>query len=155
MSEYGCTKNGRDFGEVQALMSDEMTSVYSGGLMYEYAMEDNGFGIASIPSPEATTVKELSEFSKFASALSANPAPTGDGGFTSTTKSVACPTKDANWLVDTTLLPAIPDNAKKVRGIYLDVNQGGSIMLTTLLAVHVRGRRNRSGPERRWIAASC
>jgi hypothetical protein len=114
LSEYGCTTNGRDFGEVKALMSDDMTSVYSGGLMYEYAMEDNGFGIVSIPSPKATSVKELDGFSKFAKAMSENPAPTGDGGFASTTKAAACPTKDANWLVDTSLLPAIPDNAKKV-----------------------------------------
>jgi hypothetical protein len=113
LSEYGCTTNGRDFGEVKALMSDDMTSVYSGGLMYEYAMEDNGFGIVSIPSPKATSVKELDGFSKFAKAMSENPAPTGDGGFASTTKAAACPTKDANWLVDTSLLPAIPDNAKK------------------------------------------
>ncbi|SPQ22085.1 6c4a97ef-3d61-433b-8566-22f8f43f90ce [Thermothielavioides terrestris] len=110
LSEYGCITNGRDFGEVKALMSSDMTPVYSGGLMYEYALEDNGYGIVKI---DGDKVEEQPEFKKFASALSANPAPTGDGGFTSTTKAVACPTKDANWLVDTTLLPAIPENAKK------------------------------------------
>ncbi|KAK4122379.1 glycoside hydrolase family 72 protein [Parathielavia appendiculata] len=114
LSEYGCLTNGRDFGEVAALMGDKMTSVYSGGLMYEYALEENGYGIVKIPSPEASTVQEQDGFAKFASALKANPAPTGNGGFTSTTHSVACPTKDANWLVDSTLLPAIPDGAKKL-----------------------------------------
>ncbi len=110
LSEYGCIDNGRDFGEVAALMNSEMTSVYSGGLMYEYALEPNKFGIASI---DGSSVKELPQFTKFASALSANPAPTGDGGFTSTTNSQACPTQDGNWLVDSTLLPAIPDGAVK------------------------------------------
>lgn len=112
LSEYGCTTNGRDFGEVQALMNSEMTGVYSGGLLYEYAMEPSGFGIVNISDLSASSVVELPEFAKFASALSANPAPTGDGGFTSTTHSVACPTSDANWLVSNTNLPAIPDGAK-------------------------------------------
>ncbi|ERT01723.1 uncharacterized protein SPSK_05276 [Sporothrix schenckii 1099-18] len=109
LSEYGCITNGRDFGEVAALMNKEMTGVYSGGLMYEYALEVNKFGIASI---DGSSVSELPQFTKFASALSANPAPTGDGGFTSTTNTQACPTKDADWLVDSTLLPAIPEDAK-------------------------------------------
>ncbi|KAK4141297.1 glycoside hydrolase [Dichotomopilus funicola] len=109
LSEYGCTTNGRDFGEIAALMSDKMSSVYSGGLMYEYALEANGFGIAKLGS----SVKELDDFSKFQKALKENPMPKGDGGFTSTTKAVACPTKDAHWLVEGSLLPAIPTDALK------------------------------------------
>jgi len=94
-------------------MSPNMTSVYSGGLMYEYAMEVNNFGIVEVSGSAA--VKELPEFAKYASALSANPAPTGSGGAASTTHAAAaCPTKDENWLVDSTLLPAIPDGAKDV-----------------------------------------
>jgi hypothetical protein len=108
LSEYGCITNGRDFGEVQALMNPEMTGVYSGGLMYEYSEEGSGYGIVSIVGG---TVDEEAGFTKFASALSEWPAPTGDGGFTSTTNAVACPTQDADWLVDTTLLPAIPRGA--------------------------------------------
>jgi hypothetical protein len=97
-------------------MSDKMTGVYSGGLMYEYALEENGYGIAKISNSKASSgVQEQDGFAKFASALKANPAPTGNGGFTSTTSSVPCPTKDGNWLVDSTLLPAIPEGAKKVR----------------------------------------
>ncbi|KAK4157727.1 glycoside hydrolase [Chaetomidium leptoderma] len=113
LSEYGCTTNGRDFSEVAALMSDKMTGVYSGGLMYEYTLEKNGFGIAKIASPKAASVQPQDGFAKFAKALKANPAPSGDGGFTATTRSVACPTKDADWLLDSTLLPAIPEGAMK------------------------------------------
>jgi hypothetical protein len=98
-------------------MSSKMTSVYSGGLMYEYALEENGYGIAKIPSPNAPTVQEQDGFAKFATALAANPAPQGDGGFASASHSVACPTKDSNWLIDTSLLPAIPEEAKKVSTI--------------------------------------
>lgn len=115
LSEYGCTTNGRDFGEVAALMSSQMTGVYSGGLMYEYSLEENGFGIVKI---NGNSVSEQPEFAKYASALSKNPAPTGNGGAASTTTSVACPTKDADWLVDSTLLPALPEPAKAVSRAY-------------------------------------
>lgn len=92
-------------------MSDQMTGVYSGGLMYEYSLEDNGFGIVKINGDSAT---EQPGFAKYKAALAKYSAPSGDGGFTSTTNSVPCPTKDPNWLVDTTLLPAIPEGAKAV-----------------------------------------
>lgn len=114
LSEYGCLTNGRDFSEVAALMSDKMTPVYSGGLMYEYALEENGYGIAKIPSPKASKVEPQEGFDKFAKALKENPTPTGDGGFAVETHAVPCPAKDGEWLVEGTLLPAIPAGAMKV-----------------------------------------
>ncbi|KAI0134644.1 Glucanosyltransferase-domain-containing protein, partial [Xylariales sp. AK1849] len=112
LSEWGCTTHGRTFEELGALMStDEMTSVYSGGLLYEYSKEGNAFGIVDVSGSD-TDVTDESDFDKFKSALSQYPAPTGNGGFVSTTKSIACPTADANWLVENDALPAIPDEAK-------------------------------------------
>lgn len=102
-------------------MHSNMTHVYSGGLMYEYSMEANKYGIVEIEggensSPDQTGKrKELPEFAAFQSALSKWPAPTGDGGYTSTTKAAPCPTRDANWDVEGSELPAIPEGAKKVR----------------------------------------
>jgi hypothetical protein len=113
LSEYGCNLNVRDFGEVAALMSDDMTPVYSGGLMYEYTYEENKYGIVKINDKAQTgTRQELPEFTAFAKALAANPAPKGLGGASETSKTQACPTKDDNWLIDTTLLPAMPEGAK-------------------------------------------
>lgn len=80
-------------------MSDKMTAVYSGGLMYEYALEENGYGIAKIPSPRATEVKPQPEFAKFADALKKNPAPEGDGGAASESHAVPCPAKGKEWYV--------------------------------------------------------
>jgi len=111
LSEWGCTTNGRTFEELGALMNSEMTGVYSGGLVYEYSKEGNAFGIVEV-SVSSSTVDELSDFAALKVALSKYPAPTGNGGFTSTTTSVACPTKDADWLVEDDSLPAIPDGAK-------------------------------------------
>ncbi|KAI8272639.1 1,3-beta-glucanosyltransferase gel1 [Colletotrichum sp. SAR11_240] len=110
LSEYGCITNGRDFGEIEALMSDEMTGVYSGGLMYEYSMEENNYGIVEI---DGTSVSELSEFAKLSTAMSKYPAPTGAGGAVSTTHSVACPTENAVWSVDPSKIPTMPTGASK------------------------------------------
>lgn len=122
-----------------------MTGVYSGGLMYEYALEANGFGIAKLGSG----VKELDDFSKFQKALKENPMPKGDGGFTSTTKAVACPTKDSKWLVEGTLLPAIPTDALKV-GYSRSVDR--EVTLLTRLLVHVRRRWQGAGSQGRRLA---
>ncbi|KAL2132417.1 hypothetical protein VTI74DRAFT_3815 [Chaetomium olivicolor] len=120
LSEYGCNTNTRNFGEIEALMSDKMTHVYSGGLMYEYSMEPNKFGIVEIEGGQKNggvdqtgKRKELPEFAAFASALKKWPAPTGDGGYTPTSKAQACPTADEHWEVDTTTLPSMPEGAKK------------------------------------------
>jgi len=114
LSEYGCTANGRDFGEVQALMSRDMTGVYSGGLMYEYTNEENSFGIVQLDNPATSTdVKELEGFAKFAHALASYPAPTGDGGASASTRSAACPPKGPHWDVEDTQLPPIPEGADR------------------------------------------
>jgi glycosyl hydrolase family 72 (putative glucanosyltransferase) len=114
LSEYGCTTNGRDFGEIGALMSDQMTEVYSGGLMYEYTMEENKFGIVQISGKNGQgSREELPEFASLSIALNQFAAPTG-APFVSTSSSVACPTKDDNWMVESTLLPAMPQEARAV-----------------------------------------
>ena len=48
-SEYGCNKPGpRVFNEVQALYSLPLTSVMSGGLVYEYSQEVSNFGLVAL-----------------------------------------------------------------------------------------------------------
>ncbi|KAI1416226.1 glycoside hydrolase family 72 protein [Hypoxylon sp. FL1857] len=115
LSEWGCITNGRDFEELGALMSDQMSSVYSGGLMYEYSREGNGYGIVEL-SGNSDSVTEEPEFANFQSALKKYPAPSGDGGASKTTTSVACPTVDDIWDLDEwgpSNLPAIPEGAVK------------------------------------------
>jgi hypothetical protein len=121
LTEYGCNTNKRNFGELQSLMHPNMTGVYSGGLMYEYSMEPNKYGIVEIKGgqdnggiDQTGERIELDEFAAFASALKKWPAPSGDGGYTSTSKAAPCPTQAQNWLVSSTKLPAIPEGAKKV-----------------------------------------
>ncbi|PHH83343.1 hypothetical protein CDD82_1856 [Ophiocordyceps australis] len=110
LSEWGCIKSRpRQFNEMGALMK-QMTSVYSGGLLYEYSLEDNDFGIVKIQGKD---VKEQPEFQLFQQALKENPMPTGSGGAASTTHAVSCPTSDASWNVDPSLVPQMPSQAEE------------------------------------------
>ncbi|KAJ3525728.1 hypothetical protein NM208_g11513 [Fusarium decemcellulare] len=92
LSEWGCIENRpRKFEELEAMMSDEMTSVYSGGLMYEYSLEDNDYGIVTL---KGDNVKTSSEYKLFKEALKKYPMPTGTGGAAKTTHGVDCPKSD-------------------------------------------------------------
>lgn len=49
LSEYGCNAlMPRLFQEVEALYSNRMTNVFSGGLIYEFAQEPNNYGLVEI-----------------------------------------------------------------------------------------------------------
>ena len=91
-------------------MSDKMSGVYSGGLLYEYSVEENDFGIVTLDGDDVETSKE---YDLFKSALKEYPAPTGNGGAASTTHSVSCPTSESIWQVDPSLVPEMPEQAQK------------------------------------------
>lgn len=111
LSEYGCNTNTRDFGEVEALYSTKMTSVYSGGLVYEYSQEPSNYGLVEI---NGASVSELSDFTVLQGQFAKTSNPQGDGGYNSTGGASGCPAySEPNWLVKDNNLPAIPDGAKK------------------------------------------
>lgn len=91
-------------------MSDEMTSVYSGGLMYEYSVEDNDFGIVTLGK---SSVEKSKEFNLYRDALKKYPTPTGDGGAATESHGVDCPAKAAAWNVDPSAVPLMPEQAEK------------------------------------------
>ena len=48
-SEYGCIEpRPRYWNETRAMYSDKMTPVFSGGVVYEWTMEENNYGLVSI-----------------------------------------------------------------------------------------------------------
>ncbi|KAE8423414.1 Glucanosyltransferase-domain-containing protein [Aspergillus pseudocaelatus] len=111
LSEYGCNTNKRQFQEVSSLYSTDMTSVYSGGLVYEYSQEPSKYGLVEINDNK---VKTLSDYDALKSAFEKTSNPKGDGGYNQTGGANPCPAKDSpNWDVDTDALPAIPEGAKK------------------------------------------
>jgi hypothetical protein len=124
LSEFGCIENPpRTWGEIPALYSDKMTSVYSGGLVYEYTMGDNKFGVVEV-APNAGPVKELPEFSTLASAFKNNPAPSGNGGYREDLPASQCPPPTAIWKVANDTLPAMPAGAKKFMDSGAGAGQG-------------------------------
>ncbi|OAL39148.1 hypothetical protein AYO20_01466 [Fonsecaea nubica] len=111
LSEYGCNINTREFNEVEALYSDKMTPVYSGGLVYEYSQEPSNYGLVEI---DGNSISELPDFGTLQKQFANTPNPQGDGGYNSTGGASGCPSYSSpNWLVKDNSLPAIPDGAKK------------------------------------------
>lgn len=110
LSEYGCnTVEPRVFDEISAIYSTEMSSVYSGGLVYEYSQEASNYGLVSI---SGNSVSTLQDFDNFKSQLAAYPDPSGAAGATTTRQAANCPAYDANaWLVSGSNLPALPSAA--------------------------------------------
>jgi hypothetical protein len=103
LSEYGCNTNTRKFEEVAALYNTEMTSVYSGGLVYEYSEEGSKYGLVTINSDG--TITEGADYAALKTALAGTAPPTGDGGYNSTGGASGCPAKSANWDVSGDSLP--------------------------------------------------
>lgn len=111
LSEYGCNTNTRKFQEVAALYNTEMTSVYSGGLVYEYSQEASNYGLVTI---SGNSVTERPDFTALQTAYAGTSNPTGSGGYNTTGGASGCPAEDApNWQVSSDALPAIPEPAKK------------------------------------------
>ncbi|RDW66512.1 1,3-beta-glucanosyltransferase-4 [Coleophoma cylindrospora] len=109
MAEFGCITNTRQWGEIAALYSSNMTSVYSGGLAYEYSVEANGYGLVNnvngVSTPNA-------DFERLLAAYEATPNPSGDGGYNQNTSASACPAASDDWQVKTLLLPSMPSGAE-------------------------------------------
>ncbi|KAH7391655.1 glycoside hydrolase family 72 protein [Cadophora sp. MPI-SDFR-AT-0126] len=110
MSEYGCITNTRTFQEVAALYNTSMTSVFSGGLVYEYSEEGNGYGLVTI---DGDSVSTNADYNYLSSAYAQATNPSSNGGATSTSASTTCPTESSDWDVANDDLPAMPVNAKE------------------------------------------
>lgn len=87
-----------------------MTGVFSGGLVYEYSQEGNGYGLVTI---NGDSVVEDADFGYLQTALANTPNPSGNGGANVTSAASACPTASAEWDVPNDDLPALPNAAEK------------------------------------------
>lgn len=108
-SEYGCNKvQPRKFTEVQAIYSEEMTDIWSGGIVYLYFEELNNYGLVSVI--DSTSVSTLTDFKNLKSQLaSITPSYATANTAASASQSVTtCPTIGADWAA-TTVLPPTPD----------------------------------------------
>lgn len=119
LSEWGCIETRpRLFNELSAMMSSQMSGVYSGGLMYEYSVEENEYGVVNIANDGS--IDRIGEFEAFKQALEDNPAPSGLGGAATTTSSRPCPPKGPMWNVNPSMIPVMPSEAQ----VYMDDGAG-------------------------------
>lgn len=112
LSEFGCNEvsGSRPFTEIEAIYSDKMTSVFSGGLVYEYTQEDNKYGLVKVVSDSEVT--ELDDYKNLKAEYSKTKNPT-DNNFKSSDSTSECPAvKSGTWDSDDKL-PNMPEDAKQ------------------------------------------
>ncbi|KAG7802073.1 hypothetical protein KL944_002450 [Ogataea haglerorum] len=108
-SEYGCNNvRPREFTEVQAIYSDEMTDVWSGGIVYMYFQEENDYGLVSIKD---NTVSTLADYTNLKSELeNIDPTTASASAASQSATELSCPTSQSNWKAATDL-PPTPNEA--------------------------------------------
>ncbi|KAL8784452.1 MAG: hypothetical protein Q9213_003975 [Squamulea squamosa] len=113
-AEYGCNvidgvEGPRGFYEVASLYGDEMTKVWSGGIVYMYYQEANNYGLVSVGSDEKAT--KLPDFTALSRQLaSVNPTGVAMSSYSPTNQPQACPKQDNVWSASEKLPPS-PNNA--------------------------------------------
>ncbi|KAH8728630.1 Glucanosyltransferase-domain-containing protein [Phaeosphaeriaceae sp. PMI808] len=108
-AEYGCNENlpggptSRPFTEVQVLFGN-MTNVFSGGIVYEWFMGENKYGLVSLVN--SASVSPYPDFTSLQSQLAkATPTITQRSAYTPTNSPPACPSVGGSWQAQASPLP--------------------------------------------------
>ncbi|CAK7895774.1 1,3-beta-glucanosyltransferase Pga4p [[Candida] anglica] len=143
LSEYGCNKiTPRPFTEVESIYSTKMSSVFSGGLVYEYSEEANKYGLVKINGDSVTT---NSDYDNLKAEFKKTPNPTGDGAYQSSLDFSECPPQTDKWNATSTL-PDTPKGALK----YLtgdSTPKGNGFDASTQWACIAKGNDDPSGSD--------
>lgn len=117
LSEFGCNEvTPRPFTEIQSIYSEDMSAVFSGGLVYEYTEEANKYGLVSISS-DNKTVTTNQDFDNLKNQFSSATNPSGDGGYQTGLPHSNCPPISDVWEANSTI-PDTPKGALKyVQGL--------------------------------------
>jgi len=96
-SEYGCNLvRPRIFQETEALFSDKMTGVFSGGLIYEFTNETANYGIVQMAA-DAKAATILPEFDTLQKVHAAASSPKIPSGATDNPRITKCQPKAYYW----------------------------------------------------------
>jgi hypothetical protein len=111
-AEYGCNlpdgAAGRIFEETAALYNDQMTEVFSGGIVYMYNQEANDYGLVKVGSDgKATKLKDFDFLKK--QVLKADPKGVDKDDYSPSLKAAECPAVTSTWKVSGDDLPPTPD----------------------------------------------
>lgn len=105
LAEYGCNEvRPRKFTDVKALYGEQMTDVWSGGIVYMYFEEANEYGLVKIDGDD---VEELPDFANLKKQIAAvSPKGTTMDKYTPTnTELETCPSTSDDWRASTNLPP--------------------------------------------------
>ncbi|KAH8652063.1 1,3-beta-glucanosyltransferase-like protein [Xylariales sp. PMI_506] len=106
-AEYGCNTvggaEGRLWDDTTALYGDEMTPVFSGGIVYMYFEETNDYGIVTVSDGAATTMTNYGVLSSKLAA--ATPSSTSSADYTPTNVAQSCPAIANDWQANEVLPP--------------------------------------------------
>ncbi|KAI5919977.1 Glucanosyltransferase-domain-containing protein [Camillea tinctor] len=109
-AEYGCNSDGADgrkWDDTTALYSDQMTGVFSGGIVYMYFQEANDYGLVELNNGKAT---EMDNFKVLATKLNkVDPTTVDMSSYTPSNSPASCPPISDSWKV-TGALPPTPDS---------------------------------------------
>ena len=111
-AEYGCNNPGgaagRTFDETTALYSDDMTGVFSGGIVYMYFQEGNDYGLVQVSGGKASKLKDFNALKT--NVLKATPSAVDEDSYKATATAAACPAINKDWQANS-VLPPTPDSS--------------------------------------------
>lgn len=108
-SEYGCNLvRPRLFTEVGTLYSDNMTDVWSGGIVYMFHEEENEYGLVEIINNRVSTLSDFDNYKTQINNISPNLAQSSTATGAAT-RTLACPGNNAPTWRASTDLPPTPD----------------------------------------------
>lgn len=116
-AEYGCIEGleslggatHRPFTEVSVLYGN-MTSVFSGGIVYEWFMSENNYGLVELTNNDAS-VSPYPDFTSLQSQLAkATPSSTAKSAYTTSNTAPACPGTSSSWQAKASPLPPSPNS---------------------------------------------
>ncbi|CAG8769124.1 2205_t:CDS:2, partial [Racocetra fulgida] len=109
LSEYGCNiVIPRQFTEVSTIYGSQMTSVWSGGIVYEWSQESNSYGLVEIDKDG--NAKKLQDFKNLQQQFSKIKIPSSgtllmDSYTQKNNESSKCPPQSENWKATMNLPP--------------------------------------------------
>ncbi|BFZ61576.1 1,3-beta-glucanosyltransferase, partial [Saitoella coloradoensis] len=122
-SEYGCNLvSPRPFTEVGSIYSENMTPVFSGGLVYEWTQESNNYGLVEV---NGTSITPLQDYENLMEEFAKTSNPSGDGGYKTNGTVATCPSNQTYFEITFAAedLPAIPSAAQA----YIDSGAGKAL----------------------------
>jgi len=108
-AEYGCnTVQPRVFTEVGAIFGDQMTPVFSGGILYMWFQEANDYGLAQVEAGSAEP-SLLPDYTAYSSQMNQiNPTGVQMDEYEPTNTAMACPTvQEGVWEAASSPLPPV------------------------------------------------